>query len=752
MFGILLNPAKNFLNNKISPVANQNMKKFLYFTKLTQIINKKKLPFRFPNYSNLGPFQKFRTNFSKNMDLEKKIFEPKKNQLLTKQRVSPKNNQFIHLASQKQELLKIQSSILCTVSGGQDSIFTFLLLLHTKKIDSLKIIYCQHFWQIKNFFSARLIFQISYLVEVPYTLILPQKLVESENESRDWRKKNFCRVSQLEHILTIITGHTETDNLEKNLNNLFRGTSPAGLSSLNILNASNRVGLFFSTIKFTSYFLSKREKRRTFYQKFLFQNLKNNNRICSLSFPEFEKIDSLVRTVNLNSFQTLQDLGQGSEQELEFYFAENFFQFEKSLIFLKRYIGNTRILMSSSKEKKFSPFLSPKLRFWDQLNLKLLEFEVLLVAKTKVFWESGGRRSTFQFFKPINSFLYLPIFPLKLRKHQRHFSNQRSLSSKIFLTKITFFSESPQQLGSSCIKTNTTRRKGDPPSKRLKNFRFFDGTKLFQKNKINETSSSPQHCQLLPNFGKERDRFFHFGPHRKSSSFCFSNKFVKLQVNLFKPLENISRSSVSKFFNLYNVPLILDVTNFSYIFSRNKIRHQVLPFIRSLINLNVEKLIINFFTILSQQNKEIGKDIQELYFIFKILNLYFVKSTEFVFYPNLTNSITVTSRLNLIRKLLKEKKLANGYVRPRDGFKPKELKNNLSASFGNPNLFSNLESKRNFLVDEWVKNSSLKIKPHSEIQVRSLLQKFFFDYKNVNLSYSQILKLQDLYSRKKKNV
>lgn len=594
------------------------MKKFLYFTKLTHIINKKKIPFPFPNSTNLGPFQKFRTNFSSpnlvllpisffpEMDLEKKIFESKKNQLFTKQRVSPKNNQFIHLSSQKQQLLKIERSILCTVSGGQDSIFTFFLLLHTKKIDSLKIIYCHHFWQIKNFFSARLIFQISYLVDVPYTLILPQKLVESENESRNWRKKNFCRFSQLEHILTIITGHTETDNLEKNLNNLFRGTSPAGLASLNLLNASNRVGLFFSTIKFTSYFLSKREKRRTFYQKFLFQNLKNNNRICSLSFPDFEKSDSLLRDVNLNSFQNLQDL--------------------------------------------------------------------------------------------------------------------------------------------------------DPTSKRFKSFRFFDGTKLFQKNKTNEMSSSPlsqtdqfwDHCQLLPNFEKERD---HLGPHRKSSSFCFSNKFLKLQVNLFKPLENISRSSVSKFFNLYNVPLMLDVTNFSYIFSRNKIRHQVLPFIRSLINLNVEKLIINFFTMLSQQNKEIGKDIQELEFISKILTLYFVKSTEFVFYPNLTNSITATSRLNLIRKLLKEKKLANGYGRTRDGFKPKELKNNLSASFGTPNRLPNLESKTNLVkVDEWVNSYSLKIKPNSEIQVRSLLQKFFFDYKNVNLSYSQILKLQDFYSLKNKKM
>lgn len=141
-------------------------------------------------------------------------------------------------------IVKNQMSFLCTLSGGQDSILTFFLLLHNYKKDDLQIVYCHHFWQIKNFFSTRFVFQLSCLMKVPYTLILPQTFFLTENESRTWRKKNFCRVSQREHFLTSLTGHTETDILEKYLHNLFRGMSPAGLSDFTFLKSKNKVFFF----------------------------------------------------------------------------------------------------------------------------------------------------------------------------------------------------------------------------------------------------------------------------------------------------------------------------------------------------------------------------------------------------------------------------------------------------------------------------------------------------------------------------
>jgi len=156
--------------------------------------------------------------------------------------------EYLPIYFQLLELTQKQTNLLCTISGGQDSILTFFILLHIYKKDSLQILYCHHLWQIKNFFSARFVFHVSYLIQIPYTLILPQNLVLTENEARNWRKKNFCRFSQLAHIPFSVTGHTETDTLEKTFNNILRGTSPAGFSSSEFLQSQNKVNLFFSSL------------------------------------------------------------------------------------------------------------------------------------------------------------------------------------------------------------------------------------------------------------------------------------------------------------------------------------------------------------------------------------------------------------------------------------------------------------------------------------------------------------------------
>ena len=72
-----------------------------------------------------------------------------------------------------------------------------------------------------TFFASKLLFEINYVLQIPYTISLPEKIVLTENESRQWRKKNYYRISELENTTILITGHTETDNLEKNFNLSF---------------------------------------------------------------------------------------------------------------------------------------------------------------------------------------------------------------------------------------------------------------------------------------------------------------------------------------------------------------------------------------------------------------------------------------------------------------------------------------------------------------------------------------------------
>lgn len=77
-----------------------------------------------------------------------------------------------------------------------------------------------------------------------------------------------------------------------------------------------------------------------------------------------------------------------------------------------------------------------------------------------------------------------------------------------------------------------------------------------------------------------------------------------MPVDLQRPLNKTTRFSVSKLVKLYNFPLIIDVTNFSSRFSRNKIRHQLIPFVRSLVHSNVDFLLINFFKMIAEEHKD----------------------------------------------------------------------------------------------------------------------------------------------------
>lgn len=491
---------------------------------------------------------------------------------LKKKEFSLKKQNLIPFYSEKKELRENRPSFLCTISGGQDSILTLFLLLHSKKKESLQILYCQHLWQIKNFFSARLIFQVSYLVKIPYTLILPQKQVLTENEARDWRKKNYSRFSQMEHILTSITGHTETDTLEKNINHILRGTSPSGLSSFGFLASQKKVGSFFSTRNLTP-------------KTDLVQNRKKTPKtaVFSLWFSIIEN----ERDQNGNSF---------------------FFSNLQKTRFCKR-------LFFENKKKKNS----------HQRGLKRNS----LNKKTQIF------KKKFQFFKTRGSFDSQAIFSVNGLNAEKSLLFYLPLEGKAYLNKTSL----------SDIKNV---------------FRFFYFTKTERKNQGN-------------GFVKET----------KTYSFCFSTKFSTMKPKFKKPLEKINRFSVSTMIKLYQLPLLIDITNFSSGFSRNKIRHQLVPFIRCLVQPSVESLLTNFFTLINYQQQGIEKQVQEFYFLLKLSKLNYRKDK------------------------------------------------------------TQLKSQILFLVNKC--STKKLLKTVSRYQVKCLIQKLFFDYRNLNLTSSQIKKLQEFF-------
>lgn len=391
---------------------------------------------------------------------------------------------------QKEKLERKDGRILCTVSSGQDSILTFFILLHTKKTECLEILYCQHFWQTKNFFSSRLIFQISYLVKVPYTLSLPKKFYLTENHSRNWRKKTFCRFSQQQIILTTSTGHTETDDLEKNLNNLLRGTSPTGISKYCFFNSKKTLDFFFPTI---------------------------NQNICLLTKTHLKKNNLEIR-----------------EEKKRTRFVVHFFGTEAFQI--------------------TGPQFKNKKRDQNCLKKNRLSRECLIFRQTFDFSNS-----------------------------RRNFSQIKNSAKKII--------ENGKK-----IHQNSKPRKAD--------FETINSGDFVAKNE-----------------GFYRGKKFSFFKTKQSCSFLLSSKFFKIPINLIKPLKSLNRFTVSILVKLYKFPLLIDITNFSYNFSRNKIRHQLFPFLRSLVSPYFEYLLTKFFKILNEQNQNKEKDFQEVNFVYRHVKL-----------------------------------------------------------------------------------------------------------------------------------
>ena len=134
----------------------------------------------------------------------------------------------------EKQILSSANTILSGISGGQDSIVLFLILMHLNYLWNFPVhlIYCNHFWQKKNFYTLIEVFKFSYLFNKNIHITVPKTSISSENTARLWRKKNFYQIANFLNLNTLILAHSATDQLETSFWHLCRGTSPSGLLSL----------------------------------------------------------------------------------------------------------------------------------------------------------------------------------------------------------------------------------------------------------------------------------------------------------------------------------------------------------------------------------------------------------------------------------------------------------------------------------------------------------------------------------------
>jgi tRNA(Ile)-lysidine synthase TilS/MesJ len=335
-------------------------------------------------------------------------------------------------------------------------------------------------------------------MEIPYTVILAKRVLMAENRSRNWRKKNFFRFLQFHQISKLVTGHTKSDTFEKNLTNLFRGTSPKSVSQNVGFDSKKTIIMFFSCFIFKPlrspyWYFSNKNK---FSYIFFLTDFKN---------PKQKRIVKNFTNGNLAK-------PKPNKQKVDFLF------FRKSSI-LKKYV---------SKHNQFH-------------------------RETPCIFEKNASPKY--------------VGPLRPSVKKR---GTKTKSIFCFLNKEIFFSLS-------------TFQRVD----------FLDFSHEFQ----------------ITNSYSNNFVFFYRDP--LSWSFCFSNKKFKDKKTFIKPLEKINRSSISKIVNLYDFPIISDFTNFDTSFSRNKIRHHILPFMKIFGQKKVESLMTKFFYLVNQDNQKLTYEICE---------------------------------------------------------------------------------------------------------------------------------------------
>lgn len=179
-----------------------------------------------------------------------------------------KNISRISFIVHQKQIFNLFDNLICGISGGQDSLLVVLILYHLQYLYNLEInlIYCNHFWQLQNFYILLQLLKLSYLLNSPIYIIVPTNQINSEEDGHFWRKEIFFQIVNYSQADALVLGHTLHDQIETGLWHFLRGTSPKGLLALKVTNYLSLKNTSTSLITLAAF----REKIPR--QKFSFEN------------------------------------------------------------------------------------------------------------------------------------------------------------------------------------------------------------------------------------------------------------------------------------------------------------------------------------------------------------------------------------------------------------------------------------------------------------------------------------------------
>ncbi len=139
----------------------------------------------------------------------------------------------VHQQIKERRLLPQGAPVLVAVSGGQDSLCLFRLLLdlQPKWQWRLAVAHCDHGWPGDQG-NAAFVQEVADRWQVPWFLATTTDLAETEASARTWRYQALTAIAQEQNFTHVATGHTASDRAETLLYNLVRGSGSDGLQAM----------------------------------------------------------------------------------------------------------------------------------------------------------------------------------------------------------------------------------------------------------------------------------------------------------------------------------------------------------------------------------------------------------------------------------------------------------------------------------------------------------------------------------------
>lgn len=91
------------------------------------------------------------------------------------------------------------------------------------------------------------------------------------------------------------------------------------------------------------------------------------------------------------------------------------------------------------------------------------------------------------------------------------------------------------------------------------------------------------------------------------------HKKISYRLSILRPLINFTKSEITWFCRLFYLPIWSDITNYNYYIKRNRLRYELIPYLKNYFNPNIENIIHNFIVLCQNENEYIKENTIKLY-------------------------------------------------------------------------------------------------------------------------------------------